>query len=185
MMVVLTCPNCNAQMEIEENRQFVFCQYCGTKIANLAQKVELSGQVNLDRSSEINNLVLRAMEFEGRGDYARASEYCTRILDMDPTNAIARAIEERLPNDGSRPNVTILYRSVHGDALKLRITLDGKSWKVLNKNESLTMALPIGKHRILFSGRKSYSYDVTITDTRKMITITFMADKHRNTIEQT
>lgn len=183
MIVVLTCPNCNAQMEIDENRQFIFCQYCGTKVVNLAQKVEMSGQVSVDRSLEIQNLSIRAMEFESRGDYTRAAEYCTRILDMDPTNAIARAIESRLPYDGHQPNVMIVYRSVHGDGVKLRVTLDGRNWKVLNKNESIMMTLPVGKHRIHFSGRKSYTYDVTVNDMRKRITIIYTADKHRNTIE--
>lgn len=170
-------------MEIDENRDFVFCQYCGTKIANLTQRVDISGQVALDRRQEINNLVVRAMEFESRGDYTRAAEYCTRILDMEPSNEVARAIESRLPNNGTFPNILIVYHSVHGESLKLRVTLDGRNWKVLSKNESVTMTLPVGKHRIFFSGRKSYTYDVTVTDTRKRITITFTADKHRNTIE--
>ena len=26
------CPNCNAQISLDENREFGFCQYCGAKI---------------------------------------------------------------------------------------------------------------------------------------------------------
>lgn len=183
MLVVLSCPNCNAKMEIDAAREFIFCQYCGTRIANLTQRVDISGQVTLDRRQEISNLVVRAMEFESIGNYTKAAEYCTRILDMEPSNPVARAIESRLPIAGNSNNVFIVYRSVHGDSLKLRVTLDGRNWKVLSKDEMIALSLPVGKHKIHFSGRKAYTYDISIIDARKKITITFTADKHRNTID--
>lgn len=32
-MIVLKCPACGANMEVEDNREFAFCTYCGTKIS--------------------------------------------------------------------------------------------------------------------------------------------------------
>lgn len=177
-MIILSCPNCGASLEIDESRQFAFCQYCGTKIANLNNTVELN------RTAEINNLVIRALEFEQKGDYQRCAEYCTRILDLDPYNTKAREIEERLPNCSDGPNVTVVYRSALDDRYKLRITLDGKNWTILSKDETFLMKMTPGKHRIYFSGTKTYTYDVKISDVRQKVTIVYNAQKRRNTIEE-
>ena len=31
-VIVLKCPTCGANMEVEDNREFAFCTYCGTKV---------------------------------------------------------------------------------------------------------------------------------------------------------
>ena len=31
-MIELKCPDCGATMDVEEGREFIFCQYCGRKI---------------------------------------------------------------------------------------------------------------------------------------------------------
>lgn len=177
-MFVLTCPNCSANLEIDESREFAFCQYCGTKITNLRNSVEIN------RTTEIDNLVLRALEFEQKGDFQRCEDYCNRILDMDPHNVKAREIEMRMPSYSAGPNVSIVYRSVHDDRFKLRVTLNGRNWHTLSKDEMLKLELPVGKHRILFSGKKSYTYDVTINTKNQKVTIVYTADKHGNRIDQ-
>ena len=175
-MVVLTCPNCGASMEIEESRQFAFCQYCGTKIANLKNTVEV------DRSGELKNLLLRAYEFEARGDYARAREYCDRILDMDPNHASARQLESRLPQAIPVNNVIVVYESALDSRFKLRISRDGKNWTVLDPNGQAGFNLPVGVHRILLSGKKNYIQSVKVTDPRQQIVITYKAGKFKNDI---
>ena len=176
-MVVLRCPNCAANLDIDERRQFAFCQYCGTKIVNINNAVELN------RTQEINNLVIRMMEFQQRGDFQKCAEYCSRILDLDPYNAQAREIEGRLLSFSGVSNVTIVYQSVHDNRFKLRVTLDGRKWDILSKDETLQMTLPAGKQRITFSGTKTYNYDVVVPDRPQRMTIVYKADKHRNTIE--
>ena len=47
MIYKMTCPQCNGQMDMDDTREFMFCPYCGTKVANLAQKVEINQQVNV------------------------------------------------------------------------------------------------------------------------------------------
>lgn len=56
-IIALKCPNCNADIELDQDREFGFCNYCGSKImiADAVQKV--SGTVNINRSSEINNIL--------------------------------------------------------------------------------------------------------------------------------
>lgn len=31
-IIKLTCPNCNANLDLDSEREFGFCQYCGTKV---------------------------------------------------------------------------------------------------------------------------------------------------------
>ena len=177
-MFVLKCPNCAGTLELDDRREFAFCQYCGTKIANLNNKVELN------RTTELENLVLRALEFERRGNYEKAEEYCNRILDLDPHNQRAREIEQRLPGYNAGPNVTIVYHSVHDERFKLRISFDGRYWITFNNHEIKKFQLPVGQHKIVFSGKKSYLHNLAITNPQQRITLVYTADKHTNRIEQ-
>ena len=176
-MLVLTCPNCNAALEISEDREFAFCQYCGTKIANI------SNTFKIDRKDEINNLIIRALEFQENHDYDRCEKYCNRILDLDPSNSVARRMLKLLPSQSQGPNVTILYNSSLDDKYKLRITLDGRHWNVLNKNDSLELDLPAGTHQIIFSGTKKYVYELRISNDNKKYTLLYKADRRKNSID--
>ncbi len=178
MMVVLKCPNCNASLEFDAGRQFAFCQYCGTKIANIPQRVD----VTYDRSGELQNLLLRAREYEMYRDFARAWEYCSRALDIDPGNREARSMEARLASYRRTPNVVVYYRTAPNNRNVLRITMDGCHWQELWPGQQTSLHLPVGKHRMLFSGTKSYSRDIVVTDVRRVITVVYTADG-RNTIE--
>ena len=35
---MITCPNCGANLSIDDDRDIFFCEYCGTKIQNPARK---------------------------------------------------------------------------------------------------------------------------------------------------
>ncbi len=180
MMVVLTCPNCSARLEYNDSQHVAFCQYCGTRIANVPQRVN----VTYDRRAEIQNLLLRANEFALRGDYARAAEYCGRVLDIDPGNTEARAIEHRLPNYRPAPNVFILYRSSLDQKYRLRITTDGAHWYELSNGQQISLYLPAGTHRILFSGTKTYQRSIAIPGNGRPVSIVYTAGR-RNAISIT
>lgn len=65
MIVKMQCPQCGAQMEFDDSRDVIFCSYCGNRIANVAQKVNITQNVNVtgtvthvaDRSNEPNVLI--------------------------------------------------------------------------------------------------------------------------------
>ena len=126
--------------------------------------------------------MLRALEFEQRRDYAKAEAYCEQILALNPAHADARALERRLPRLSAIPNVTIVYHSERGEKYLLRVTLDGRNWKVLSNNQSFSIDLPRGKHRIHFLGTKTYNYDISIQDESKLITLVYTAGKYKNEI---
>lgn len=172
-MVVLICPSCGASMEVADDRQFAFCQYCGTKIANIRNTVET------DHSTEVANLLIRALEFEARNDKERALEYCTRILDMDPYNETARNLENRLMPANQDNNVTIYYQSDLNARYKLRVTRDGKNWIVVDPGDRSSFTLPVGTHRIMFSGLKSYTISVRVSKPGQKVSITYIEGRKK------
>lgn len=167
-MIKITCPNCAASMEVDDKREFAFCTYCGTKII-------IENKVELNRNTEIKNLLDRAYEYEEKKDYIRARDYCNRVLDIDSKNEYARDLEKRLDEKNPRNNIIIKYQSTLGEKYKLRITTDGKTWITMNPNDQIELMLPVGKHRILFSGRKAYNKEIIVNDTKKIIEITYTA----------
>ncbi len=74
------------------------CQSCGVQYdKSEVQKllVELTGEVKIDHSEEIENALKRAQQFLDEGDFSKASEYYNKVLDLDPNNEPAqRAINE-------------------------------------------------------------------------------------------
>lgn len=47
MLVKMVCPQCGAQLELDESGDSMFCQFCGTKVENVAQKYEIQQDVNV------------------------------------------------------------------------------------------------------------------------------------------
>ena len=47
MLIKMTCPQCGASMDFDDSREFMFCTYCGTKVANVAQNINIQQNVNV------------------------------------------------------------------------------------------------------------------------------------------
>ena len=57
-VVDVKCPNCGGSIELEENEEFAFCRYCGTKVIReepVAQKVKIENPIKIDGKVEIVN----------------------------------------------------------------------------------------------------------------------------------
>lgn len=83
-MTVLKCPSCNAEIQLDDEREFGFCQYCGTKI-QLNQTIlhKHSGEVKLDGISTVRSLCKKGfMEIEAKDFYA-ASDTFDKAAEMD------------------------------------------------------------------------------------------------------
>jgi len=82
--VALKCPNCSGNLELEDSREFGFCQYCGTKIMIqkvIEQKVNLN--VKFDESAKAENLIDLAFQ----EDRENALAHIIKALEIDPDNS--------------------------------------------------------------------------------------------------
>ena len=97
-MKTMVCEMCGGNELVKSNGVYT-CQHCGTKYdMEEARKliVEVSGNVSVNGIASADNLMDRAQEFLSMGDYARASEYVERVLDIDAHNARAREMQRAL-----------------------------------------------------------------------------------------
>ena len=61
-MVPLKCPGCGANIELDDSREFGFCNYCGTKVVQDKLVVEHRGSVTIDSSNRLANLEKRLID---------------------------------------------------------------------------------------------------------------------------
>ena len=79
-MLQLKCPNCGADITLDDTREFGFCSYCGTKVLLDEYKKRVDGIPGAA------NLLLRAENFLMHDDLEKAKEYYNRVLDIDIHN---------------------------------------------------------------------------------------------------
>ncbi len=86
----LVCPQCNANLQIDDSRDFGFCQYCGTKVM-LHDTIEVkhTGTVKLDTSGQEENFLKLANSAFEAGNHGEAYVYYTKVLEVNADNAIA------------------------------------------------------------------------------------------------
>ena len=54
MLVQMQCPQCGATLDFDQSKDFMFCQFCGHKVANIAQKVEIQQTINQNINQNVN-----------------------------------------------------------------------------------------------------------------------------------
>ncbi len=110
-MKKLQCETCGGT-EIKKIEDDLFeCQNCGVQYSTAEVKklfVEISGAVAIDKSNEMENLLIRAEEFYSLGDKEKAIDYCNRVLDIDASNQKARDLIKVWNDSPDEPNVVNL-----------------------------------------------------------------------------
>ena len=172
MMISAKCPSCGATMNVDSNREIFFCSYCGNKMYNVKERIEVSGRVSLDNSSQISNLLRRAIDFEQRLEYDQALQYYNKVLDIDNMNTTARQGYERLNSLSVWPNCKIVFNSELKANAQLKVKFNRQSYLVENGGQ-LILALPPGNNTIAFKDFKSYTKMVPITSKREKVTVLF------------
>lgn len=85
------CTQCGASIEVDDTRDAGICKFCGT--AFVTEKV--INNYNIQNATinvagvDINNLLLRATQFENANDVDKAIEYYNRVLDIDANRSEA------------------------------------------------------------------------------------------------
>ncbi len=82
--VKLNCPNCGANIELSEDREYGFCSFCGTKVVQEKVIIEHRGHISIDGIADTDALLDRAFLFLEDGDFAKATDYLEKVLDINP-----------------------------------------------------------------------------------------------------
>lgn len=85
-IVSLNCPNCGAQVDMDDSREFGYCNMCGSKVMVDKMIVEHKGRVTIDNSAELNNLYVLARRARDDGNSANAQKYYEEIVVKDPSS---------------------------------------------------------------------------------------------------
>lgn len=79
-LISLTCNKCGAQLQVDDSRDFYFCQYCGNKLM-VDKKV-----VIVENKSTVKSLMTRAEFLLQDGKYSYAGNLYNEVLEIDPYN---------------------------------------------------------------------------------------------------
>lgn len=103
-LVPAQCTQCGAIVKVDDTKDANICHYCGTAFVTekAINNYHITNNMNISNATinvsgvSAENLLLRAEQFEGQGDYTKAKEYYNRVLDIDATNQTALRGLERL-----------------------------------------------------------------------------------------
>lgn len=90
-VVSLRCPHCGGDLELENSKEFGFCQFCGTKIM-IQKQIE---KMKLDESGKKESLLALLKSYIH--DKAKATGYADKILEIDANCPLAWYV--KLAND--------------------------------------------------------------------------------------
>ena len=94
-MKALRCPQCNAELELDDEKEFGFCTHCGTKVM-LHDVVEYTGSVALDTSAQGRNRILLGNRAFEAGNWKEAYDCFTRALADLPDDVTALYPDETM-----------------------------------------------------------------------------------------
>lgn len=75
-------------MQIDESREFCFCQYCGTKIMHERIIVEHKGEVSVEGVATYDDLFILGNDYFENSDYERAEVIFFNVSNSIPPNLI-------------------------------------------------------------------------------------------------
>lgn len=85
-MVALKCPSCGADIELDDSREFGFCNYCGTKIMQDRIIVEHQGSVKVDNTEYVKKFLQNARRAYDKQDWEEAEKYYNLVEQNEPSN---------------------------------------------------------------------------------------------------
>ena len=85
-MIALKCPQCGADIQLDDTREFGFCNYCGTKVMQDKVVVEHTGAVVIDESDALEKLYKAARNARDASDDLTALRHYENLSAKDPDN---------------------------------------------------------------------------------------------------
>lgn len=84
-LVSAKCPNCGADIQVDESRTTGFCQYCGSSI-EIQSAIQL---VKIDKSDDYDNFIKLAREAAKVANFDEALSYVKKALEISPQSSLA------------------------------------------------------------------------------------------------
>lgn len=109
---VLYCQSCGAMLNVDANRAYIFCQYCGAKnvIASEQMKANINiGGIQITAKTEIENIIASAEYAVSIGQYSKANEMLVaaiRLLRQPFASLCITAAKTALPHCTSQPSMS-------------------------------------------------------------------------------
>ena len=83
-MIAAKCPQCGAEIQLDDSREFGYCSYCGTKVMQEKIVVEHRGSVVIDNKEKLDNIYKLARRARENDDSENAAKYYSMILLENP-----------------------------------------------------------------------------------------------------
>ena len=85
-IVSMNCPNCGAQVEMNDGLEFGYCNMCGSKVMVDKMIVEHKGSVKIDQSEKIQKALVVARRAWDNNDIENAKRNYEAVLLEEPNN---------------------------------------------------------------------------------------------------
>ena len=85
-LVAMKCPACGADIELDSNREFGFCSFCGSKVMLERIIVEHQGNVKIDNSEYVEKFLQNARRAKEKEDWEETEKYYNLVEQNDPQN---------------------------------------------------------------------------------------------------
>lgn len=101
-LIAAKCTQCGANIEVDDSKEAGICQACGTPFATEKAINYFNQSISIDKATiniqgvDVNNILLRAQQFEIEGDIDKAKEYYNKVLDVDITNPTAISAMDKI-----------------------------------------------------------------------------------------
>lgn len=92
-LVAAKCPNCGAQIDVDQNSDSTICKYCNSKIivedAIEKYKFEISGTVEINNLPKLDNYIKLGERYFNDKEYKEAYEVYSKAIELDPDCSVA------------------------------------------------------------------------------------------------
>lgn len=86
VLVALKCPNCGGEIQLDDEREFGFCLYCGSKVV-LTERI--SQKISIDETEKADSLLRIAYNYYHNNVVDKALVFADKALESNPECADA------------------------------------------------------------------------------------------------
>ena len=81
----LICPQCAGQVELDNEQEYGFCKYCGTRVQN-TNFMKLKGNVSIDYTEQVKRFLANARRAKAKEDWEEVEKYYNLVEQNEPEN---------------------------------------------------------------------------------------------------